>query len=290
MYRTLRTRRTQHGFSLLEMIVVMALMGLAFTAFSGMMMDSAERGRETMAAQHMRRVIDATDRYIRDNAATVMASATPTTPVVITLAQLKTGNYLAGIVSNVNPYGQGYDIRVLEPTAGTLETLIVTTGGEVIREGGLRRIARQFSLDGGGYVSASTPTTATGALGGWSLTLATYGAANGGGRVAAALAFRDGQQVSDYIYRGPVPGRPELNRMGTALDMGGNQINNIGQLTVGGPVQATTVTASGRLNAYEYVALAGIVTAGGTCTPNGLLARTSTGRLASCVGGLWVQY
>lgn len=72
--------------------------------------------------------------------------------------------------------------------------------------------------------------------------------------------------------------------------MGGNQITNIGQLTLGGPVQGTTVTASGRMNAYEYVALAGIISVGTSCTPNGLLARQPGGRLASCASGVWVGY
>jgi len=65
--------------------------------------------------------------------------------------------------------------------------------------------------------------------------------------------------------------------------MGGNAIQNVGSIT------PATMTVTGRLTANEYVQLA-IVTIGTSCASNGLLARQSNGRLASCVSGTWVGY
>jgi len=202
------SRRRQQGVSLLEAIVVLALIGLMAVGLSSYAISGAEQQRDALSANHMRRVIAAAERYIADNAATLLASATDTTPVVVTIAQLKSGNYLGPNVPDTNAHGQTYQVRVLEPSAGRLSTLIVTNGGETISERSLRRIARQIGPEGG-YVSSASSTTATGAYQGWSTSLSSFGAANGGGRLAAALFFRDGAQVTDYLYRGVVPGRPE---------------------------------------------------------------------------------
>ena len=40
----------------------------------------------------------------------------------------------------------------------------------------------------------------------------------------------DDLQESDRLYRFQVPGRPELNQMNTAINMGGNNLNNAGNV------------------------------------------------------------
>lgn len=283
MRTSIRTfRRRQQGITLLEVIVVIALIGIMAVGLSSYAISGAEEQRDALSANHMRRVVAAAERYVADNAAALMATATATTPTIVTIAQLKTGNYLGPNVPDTNAHGQTYEVRVLQPTPGRLSTLIITNGGETISERSLRRIARQIGPEGG-YVSSATNTVATGAYQGWSTNLSNFGASAGGGRMAAALFFRDGAQVTDYLYRGTVPGRPEANTMGTSLNMGGNAIINIGSMT------PNTMTVTGRLTANEYVQLA-IVTPGAACASNGLLARQANGRLASCVSGAWVGY
>lgn len=278
--------KRQLGFTLIEVMVGLVLMALALVVLSTMVGNSAERSRETLAAQHMRQVVDASQRYVADNNATLLASATASTPVVLSVATLKTAGYLPTQFTVTNPYQQSYQIRVLEPTAGTLSTLVITGGGEVIGEGGLRRIARQIGAEGG-YVSSSANTTATGAYGGWSQVLSTYGAANGAGRVAASLFFKDGQQVSDFLYRSTVAGHPEMNTMAAPINMGNNDITNVDAVTANGAVQGGTVRSTGRLSANEFVQLGTAITVGTACTPVGLLGREADGRLASCVSGTW---
>ena len=283
----MRRRNQQFGFTMLEIIVAIAVMAIGFVLLNTLIANSADRDRETLAAQHMRRVVDAAERYINDNNAALIASATPTVPAVLTLNTLRTASYLPNTFSDLNAFGQSYEIRVLEPAAGQLSTLILTNAGEVIPEGGLRRVSRQVGPEGG-YVSTGSPSAATGAYSGWTMNLATYGAANGGGRVAAGLFFRDGQQVSDYLYRSAVAGHPELNAMNAPIDMGNNNVTNAGNVTANSAVQGASVRALGRLYAGEYIEVAGVVAIGTTCSPNGMLGRQTTGRLASCVSGVWV--
>lgn len=284
----MRNRKSQSGFTLIEALVVLVLMALSLILLSSLMGSNAERDRETVAAQYMKRVVDATQRYVNDNYAALIASAGPTTPTVLSPATLRTAAYLGAQVGDTNVYGQSTQIRVIEPAAGQLQVLIVTAGGAAIPEGSLRRIARQIGPEGG-YVSTASATKMTGAYSGWTATLSTYGAANGGGRVGAGLFFRDSQAVSDYIYRSAVAGKPELNTMNAALNMGNNDVANANAITANGAVQGATLRATGRTYAGEYVQIAGVVTNGTTCgsVPNGTLGREADGRLASCVSGVW---
>lgn len=281
-----RWEREARGFSLVEMLVVLALVSMALAALSGWAMSWAERQRESLSATHAATVANAAERYVADNASTLRSAASPTVAAQVTLSQLTTGNYLPTGFSTTNMHGQSYDIRVLEPTAGTLSTLIVTTGGETIAEASLRRIARQIGAEGG-YVSTDTNSVATGSFQAWTATLTTYGFANGGGRIAAALFFRDGAQVTDYIYRNPVPSRPELQTMGTSLNMGGHSISNIGSLTLNSGLSTTAVTAAGRITAGEYLRLTPNATLGSTCPMNGLISGQVDGRPAVCISGAW---
>lgn len=282
----MRTRTLPSGFTLIEMLVVLVLVGLFMVWITTMMSNSAERDRETVAAQYTKRIVDATQRYVSDNYAALVASAGPTTPAVLSPATLRAANYLGDMVQDLNVYGQTTEIRVIEPNPGQLEVLVVTTGGEAIPEGGLRRIARQIGPEGG-FVSTGAATTMTGAYSGWTAPLSTYGADAGGGRIGAGLFFRDSQQVSDYIYRAAVAGKPELNTMATHLDMGNHNVGNVNNVTANGEVRGATLRTTGRTYAGEYIEIAGVVAESSTCPNNGTLARLSDGRLASCVAGVW---
>lgn len=267
-------RQRQSGFILLEFIVGLVLLGLAIVLMGQYLSDSARRSQETVAATQMRQLVDAAERYIADNNVALRAAATASTPATVTVAALQTAKYLPPSFAASNVYMQAYEIRVLEPSAGILSTLVVTTGGDTIGESSLRRIARQVGTVGG-FVSTTATTVATGAYGGWNQALATYGAANGGGRLAAALFFRDGQQVTDFLYRAALPGHPEVNTMAAPLDMGYNNIVNVGNITTGGQLTA------------DSIIVARTVIVNTTCTPNGLLGKQPDGRIASCVNGLW---
>ena len=282
----MRTRARQSGFTLIEMLVVLVLVGLIMVWIITISTNSAERERETVAAQYTKRVVDATERYVSDNYAALVASAGPTAPTVLTPATLRSAQYLGAQVPDLNAYGQNTEIRVIEPTPGQLEVLVVTMGGSAIPEGGLRRIARQIGPEGG-FVSTSSSTAMTGAYSGWTAPLSTYGAPDGGGRIGAGLFFRDSQSVTDYIYRAAVPGKPELNTMATHLDMGNHNVSNVNNVVANGEVRSAVSRTTGRTYAGEFIEIAGVVAESSTCPTNGTLARLSDGRLASCVSGIW---
>lgn len=275
-------KRRQTGFTLIETMVCIALMALALVVYAELASDSAERSQETLAAQSLRQVADAANRYISDNSAALRASATASTPVQTPLSTLISGNYLPPQFDSINDYRQSYVISTLQPSPGVLSTLIVTSGGDAIDEGSLRRIARQVG-SGGGYVSVSNTADAIGAFGAWSVPLAGYGANVGAGHLAASLFFQDGQQVSDYLYRSAVAGHPEVQQMAAPIDMGNNNIANAANVTANGAVQAGSITSTGRVSVGEFLSLGTAITVGTSCPQIGVVGREADGRLASCV-------
>lgn len=266
-------RRSQAGFSALEVMIALGVSTLLATAIPPLYDKWFEHQATNVAGEHMRVVAEAATAYIRDNYNLVAANATPTVPAVITTAMMRATGHLQASFSDRNAYGQSYRVLVLEPTANKLQTLIITEGGEAIKELSLRAIAKQVGAEGG-YVSTSDPASAEGSFAGWKTSLAPYGVAPGAGHLATALFFQDGTLVNDYLYRHAVPGKPELQRMNAAIDMNGNNLDSAGTVTAG------KVTS-------DYVQLNAVVTEGASCSPNGLVARNANGKTVSCESGVW---
>ncbi|WP_033962487.1 shufflon system plasmid conjugative transfer pilus tip adhesin PilV, partial [Pseudomonas aeruginosa] len=249
--RVLRGARKQQGFAAIEMIVVLILVISALGIGAQAMFDHADNMAAQTTADHQKIISDAAAAYIKDNYAAVVAAAGPTTPATITTTMLKNTGYLQGSISDRNSFGQAYSVLAIEPTPNKLQTLVVTTGGETISETNIRRIAKQVGARGG-YVSNVDTTKVEGSFGGWAVPLASYGVSPGAGHLATALFFDDGALTNDYLYRKSVAGHPEVNRMNTSIDMGGNNLNNTG-----------TVNAAAA-NITGNASVAGNATVGGT--------------------------
>ncbi|WP_256093687.1 shufflon system plasmid conjugative transfer pilus tip adhesin PilV, partial [Pseudomonas putida] len=249
--RVLRGAKKQQGFAAIEMIVVLILVISALGIGAQAMFDHADNMAAQTTADHQKIISDAAAAYIKDNYAAVVAAAGPTTPATITTTMLKNTGYLETSVADLNSFGQAYRVLAIEPTPNKLQTLVVTTGGETISETSIRRIAKQVGARGG-YVSNVDTARVEGSFGGWGVPLASYGVSPGAGHLATALFFDDGALTNDYLYRNSVAGHPEVNRMNTSIDMGGNNLNNTGT------VNATTANITGN------AAVAGNATVGGT--------------------------
>ncbi|MCZ7830996.1 shufflon system plasmid conjugative transfer pilus tip adhesin PilV [Pseudomonas aeruginosa] len=249
--RLLRGAKKQQGFAAIEMIVVLILVISALGIGAQAMFDHADNMAAQTTADHQKIISDAAAAYIKDNYAAVVAAAGPATPATITTTMLKNTGYLETSVADLNSFGQAYRVLAIEPTPNKLQTLVVTTGGETISETSIRRIAKQVGARGG-YVSNVDTARVEGSFGGWGVPLASYGVSPGAGHLATALFFDDGALTNDYLYRNSVAGHPEVNRMNTSIDMGGNNLNNTGT------VNATTANITGN------AAVAGNATVGGT--------------------------
>jgi len=247
-------KRLLRGFVSIEVLMTLIVVIGGMTLGLQWLQSDSEQKINQAAAEHAKQIGDATGRFVKDNYSTIVAAATP----LVTYTPASISAYLPSNFNTTSPYGQTYSIRVYQPSANKLETMIVTTGGETIAETNLRKIAQSIGATGG-YVSSTNTAQAQGAYGGWQMNFANYGATPGAGKLAIALFFQDGALVSDYLYRNAVPGHPELNQMNTPLNM---------------RAQATENTSD---------ALCVV----GDATTYGRIAVDGVGAVLSCQSGVW---
>jgi hypothetical protein len=218
----------------------------------------------------------ATQQYVQDNAVTLAQSATATVPVTITATQLATAGYLPAGYAGTNTFGQTWQAQVLQPTAGQLETLVTSTGGNPITDTKqLAQIAAQTGASGGfvPYATQAGTTfstnTAYGTYGAWSVPLTSF-ANPGSGHLASLLQFTNVQANTAFLYRVPVVNHPELNNMQTDLgltDTGGNAHNITGINTA--TAQTLSINGQGQFQPDQggSLELGGNNTTAGTGTP-----------------------
>ena len=283
-----KTRPVHSGNMLLQASIALAIVLIitpgAIDRYAGWQQEKVW----TNTASHLSFVSDAGKRYVRDNRDTLLTQVAGG-PVIITGATLRTQGYLPAGFSLTNDSGQTYQLAVAKDPAqaGQLVAFVLTTGGSEIPYKGLRQIASD--TDGmGGYVWPAN--TAVGADGGWQAKLADYGLSGQQGRLAAFLSadvLGTDADESDRLYRYQVNGRPDLNRMHTAIDMNSNDINN------GGTVNAATGAFTGKVAAGTDVTAGNNVTAGNGITANNdirsnngwVITRGSKGWLNETYGG-----
>ncbi|CAB3805328.1 hypothetical protein LMG28614_06184 [Paraburkholderia ultramafica] len=217
--------RQRGAITFVETLGVLIVASLVMPAVWGWLSDDADNKINQVTADHDKQVVRAAEQYIKDNYAVVLASASAATPATITVPMLQSQypQLFASGFSAKNPYQQTVTVQAYQTTPGSLDTLIVTSGGQAISERNMRKIS-QLVGGAGGYISSTNPNAAVGTYGAWGPM--TIPSSPGAGHMVYSLMFQNGSLVSDYLYRKVVPGHPELNQMNTAIDMGGNNVNN----------------------------------------------------------------
>lgn len=230
------------------------LLSLAFVL--GLAMMVAPRGIEMVAQQQAERVWDVTAsqfntvqmaarQYISDNIDTLTTQVKPARPVYVSVNTLKTTGHLpAGF--GANDHNQNYLIAVVSnpKMTGQLQAFVMTTGGQPWDFGALRHISSNIS-GLGGYVWPDNQ--AVGAGGGWKMKLSDYGLSSKQGSLVTFIPsdqLGTSGQGNDRLYRYAVNGHPDFNRMHTAIDMNGNNLDNAGdikgkQATISGDIKST---------------------------------------------------
>lgn len=271
------------------------IVGLTFLPkLSSYSQKSIDTTRAVTTAEQQKQLIEASTAYIQQYSSTLQGVATPTSPAIITVPMLQDPSVklLNASFASTNPFGQTWQTAVLQPSPGNLQALVMSYGGSALGDMDASKIAGLVGAQGGFFPKNDTGIYpagfAYGSYGGWKTSTAGYTSV-AGGRLAALLSFNNGQLTSNYLYRNSVPGQPQLNRMGTALDMGNNNLNNAA--TVNATTVATTaaVTAGTRVTAGEYVQIKGTVVEGTACASNDLVARDSSGLILSCQSGMWLN-
>lgn len=241
--------KNQKGITMVELLLGVGIVAILSISLFNYVNQKLDDMRDSASSLHNSQFILAGDTYLRTNYTALLASATAVTPAVVTTAMLKASNALPASVGDSNTYNQTYCMLILQPQPNKLEALIVTEGGRPIDEGRIAVIAAN-SGRGAGFIPRDTPTVAQGAYGYWSIPNARYlsrncsGTASTVGHLASAIHYDKSASSSDYLYRFMIPGRPELNRMATAIDMNNNNVDNVNTLNSQTIDNANTVTTT----------------------------------------------
>lgn len=228
----------QSGVGMLELLAALAVGAVLLLGLTGMSDNSLDELRGQQAAYYQAQVVHAAERYMQAHHDEIKA-ATPTAASVLALSleQLRAGRFLPAGFADLNAYQQATCVLVRQPDAaaapGRFDALVVTSGGKPIGDKDLAAVALHAG-PGSGFITAREPAFARGAS--WRMDTTPYrgitcpggaaavlqGTAADAGHLASNLFYDGaGQLATDFLYRGAVPGRPELNRMNTPLRMGG---------------------------------------------------------------------
>lgn len=241
----------QRGMSLIELLGALAIGAVLLVGLMGMVDRSFDEMKGQQAAAYQAQLTDAARKYIQANGATLSANPGDATQTV-TVSELRSAGFLPASFALLNVYQQGACVLIRKSVpamAGHLDALVVGTGDNKIGEKILPEVAIQAG-PGGGYISLTDFMHARGAS--WSLPTAAYldgkcagvaalsGSAADGGHLVSSLFYDGaGQLAADFLYRGAVPGQPELNMMSTPLLLGGAAL-----VTAGGDCQNTVTPQS----------------------------------------------
>ena len=260
-------------------IIALTLSMMGVVGFAGWAKIGVQNVQTAATASQLLVFDKAASQYVQDNAAVLATTATSATPATITAAMLVAAGYLPAGFSGSNPFGQTWELQVLQPTPGHLQSLVTGQGGSAIANvTQLVQIAAQAGAQGGfvPYTNQSgdatmSPTNAYGAYGAWKVSLANY-ANPGAGHVASLLAFTGTQANSSYLYRVAVAGQPQLNAMQTDLSMtdaggtahnvtGANQIStqSLVALSNGGLGTPSVSMANGHVLSWNNVPEGGVL-------------------------------
>lgn len=261
-----------------------------------------------VAAGQANTIQKAVNRYILDRQTIIAAGSSATSGYTLTVPMLVSAGYLPNGFSPTNAYTATYRTLIFQPVASKFHSMTFLSGGTKLTLSQARKLASHIGATGG-YIENGI---AKGAQGGWQENLSAFGGYNpGDGSIVIAGFFSNGSLVNDYLYRHSVAGHPELNTMGTALDMGSNDITNAATIsgkTVNASVDmkaANNITAGKNITAKGDViandtlrgdgdlVLGGVAmlkqvnTAGKYCDTWGAISRDSAGAVLSCIKGIW---
>lgn len=183
----------------------------------------------------------------------------------------------SGFDPNDIPTGWGGGLRTFDVVASG--TIALIKSGTPASAGNL---AAYMNLNGDIYSSNTINTSGTMYA---SNGISTGGSISASGNVSGNGIYGNYVQSNGSMYSaGQISTASNISASGNISGNGiyGNYLQSNGSI-----YSAGATTSNGRLTANEYFQLNGVAYVGNGCGPNGVMGRTVSGQLVSCVNGVW---
>ncbi len=242
-------KKTQKGFTLLEMLACLLVSGLMLQALTGMWRESMRMSEAAGTGKALEQAFKAGQEYCRIRYASLLQVAKAKEGPEISIADLKKEGVLPEGFLEDNAWMQDYAFYVRKRTLASgeeaLSLICLTQGGRgqeydagnavfIHREApSAARFAGEYAgyIAGEGNAAGKTAGHLVSAYGAYDISLADFGVPEPGAGHIGAFCQLDGTEANtDVLHRVAVPGHPELNQMTVTLDMTGNNIDNIGSV------------------------------------------------------------
>ena len=256
-HNMMQLRSRQKGLTLLETLIAVIIAAMFIPLLMRYVTTANQAQQEKAAATQIQVFATATNAYVQNNYAAVIAGTPPGKGYAITQAMLMAGNYLPVAFLGTNTWNQTYAAFAEQPTPNNIVVITYTTGGRGYAGPQDSPFADQEVPAAAGMIGGSGGFVSTnhvpgyvmnglqGSYGGWKMVFPGNIPNPGPGHLAQFSYFQNGSLASDYLYRVAVPGQPQLNEMFTDLNMGGNNVNNAGNVQANGTVAASGLPTSG---------------------------------------------
>ena len=259
--------RRQRGLSLFSGLLALVVFGVLVLGVSRWVEDRLQEGRDHRAAGQLAILATATHAWALDMFPDLLAGP-PSREIA--LAQLRAADVLGPAFTDRDSSGRGYRILVMRRGAGTIDILVTQT----VAPGDGRwpwraAAAAPVGIMRIGTVPRDAPTRLRGPA--IDVDVTPFQGAFGAPaeRAMAAWGRLDRETVfGSHLYRVEVAGFPEINRMETDLDMGGNEITNAADIA------ARTITVDTALEVGGSLTVIGDLLVGRSVTVTGAVDLT----------------
>lgn len=230
--RGLSSMGSRRGLTLLEVLLAVGVAALIAAGAAYSLNERTADLKAKAAADQLTVVAQAAEAYIK-NRWTFVKSKVPNAgdKAVITVADLIAGGYLPSASFNETPYAHHYEIWVRgitntgDVSKNGFQAMVVTIGTEDPGRTRLPQIALQTRANTGFVIQDpydnANPDRILGAFGGWTANVPDFRPSGASGLVwlASLLSVQEDITGNDFLYRGQIPGRPDLNEMRTNITM-----------------------------------------------------------------------
>jgi prepilin-type N-terminal cleavage/methylation domain-containing protein len=280
--------KNNSGFTLVELAIVTTIITISLSVGLWKMSQDAKIDKGYALADQLKTISGGVSSYITTNygqlSAAVPVISGVVNPMRPTIAELKAGGYLNSAINITNIYGSGYGVFLNKAPASCIPPACDVEG--------LVSITQPITHPSSSAIDTVVLGAASKRLGGDSAVSYTAAIFSGAGGTwtmpnpltkAGLLAIRNGYNASGFaaLYRrdGSVP-------LTGNLAGGGMNIDDVNTINASGTVNAATVAATGNVTAGKML-INDVVVQDTACSPNGLMAMDSTGRLLTCQDGVW---